>query len=569
MAKKINERLDGQTFLPGMEPPETKEIELIKSVMPHLINAVEAQGGDSSSLSYRANKSGYSAVLFGPQTVFRVAIRGKQNRISVPPALEDVIPANWVRKKTRAGDGYSHLDLVSNAENEYIPLLSALAAATVGRYSKEWDCCSRYLECSDAKKCVHPDKTFAMACGYRKILNSGKIYYGKNRNVDTPKSVADRDARKENNVRYAVIDIETPNRNNDRISQFGLVLIENGHILKSDEILCDPEVPFDSINSQITGIKEEDVQGCMIFPQLWEKVSPYIDGSIVVAHGAHFDLNVLHKCFVAYNLSEPTLQYCDTQKMAKSLWPQLGHYGLRTICNSLGIELDHHHAGSDALAAAQVLIAMLRDGYNVEHDIRDFVSADQKHGSFWVNSSTQKKTSINNLIELLDSISSDGEISMDELLTLANWLISHEEFADKREFREVVELLNNILVDGIVDESEQDELLSLCHQLVDPIAASAPAQNIRLAGQLVCLTGDFTHGTKGEIEELLTAKGAQVIPRVTQKLNYLIVGSLGSDMWVTANYGTKVKKVLELQENGIPVQIIKEDDLFVAIGNMV
>lgn len=44
-------------------------------------------------------------------------------------------------------------------------------------------CCSRYLECSDAKQCVHPDPAFALGCGYRKILASGKIYYGENRNV--------------------------------------------------------------------------------------------------------------------------------------------------------------------------------------------------------------------------------------------------------------------------------------------------------------------------------------------------------------------------------------------------
>ncbi len=52
--------------------------------------------------------------------------------------------------------------------------------------SKEasFGCCSRFEECSDAKKCVHPNKLFSMACQYRHNLDSGRIFYGKNKNID-------------------------------------------------------------------------------------------------------------------------------------------------------------------------------------------------------------------------------------------------------------------------------------------------------------------------------------------------------------------------------------------------
>lgn len=45
-------------------------------------------------------------------------------------------------------------------------------------------CCSRFNECSDYKKCVHKNKLFAYGCLYRRNLESGKIFYGKNRNID-------------------------------------------------------------------------------------------------------------------------------------------------------------------------------------------------------------------------------------------------------------------------------------------------------------------------------------------------------------------------------------------------
>lgn len=48
---------------------------------------------------------------------------------------------------------------------------------------ENFGCCSRYEACSDAKKCIHPDQLFARACSYRRNLEQGKIFYGKNRTI--------------------------------------------------------------------------------------------------------------------------------------------------------------------------------------------------------------------------------------------------------------------------------------------------------------------------------------------------------------------------------------------------
>ncbi len=51
-------------------------------------------------------------------------------------------------------------------------------------YDDHFGCCSRYIQCSDAKKCIHPNKLFSTACAYRRHLEKGHIFYGKNKNVD-------------------------------------------------------------------------------------------------------------------------------------------------------------------------------------------------------------------------------------------------------------------------------------------------------------------------------------------------------------------------------------------------
>lgn len=45
-------------------------------------------------------------------------------------------------------------------------------------------CCHKYLECSDAKKCIHEDLEYSKGCIYRQNLEAGAIFYGKNRNID-------------------------------------------------------------------------------------------------------------------------------------------------------------------------------------------------------------------------------------------------------------------------------------------------------------------------------------------------------------------------------------------------
>jgi hypothetical protein len=41
-------------------------------------------------------------------------------------------------------------------------------------------CCSSYKECSDNNKCLHISEDEYKGCSYRKNLESGKIFYGKN-----------------------------------------------------------------------------------------------------------------------------------------------------------------------------------------------------------------------------------------------------------------------------------------------------------------------------------------------------------------------------------------------------
>ena len=44
-------------------------------------------------------------------------------------------------------------------------------------------CCNDFQRCSDALQCLHQDDRFYNGCLYRKNLEAGKVFYGKNRNI--------------------------------------------------------------------------------------------------------------------------------------------------------------------------------------------------------------------------------------------------------------------------------------------------------------------------------------------------------------------------------------------------
>lgn len=64
----------------------------------------------------------------------------------------------------------------------FASVFASIAEATVVIAGDTFGCCSRYEACSDAKKCIHPNAVF-VACAYKKNLEQGRIFYGKNRNI--------------------------------------------------------------------------------------------------------------------------------------------------------------------------------------------------------------------------------------------------------------------------------------------------------------------------------------------------------------------------------------------------
>lgn len=182
--------MDNQITLVGFESPDYKESLFLENVIQSFKDAVNAKGSNRELVTYKATQldsgsSGYTAVFFHNFTVFRLKLRGKQHYISVPLMFYKLIPDDYPTQQMKSDPKYIRIIVDSKHPVEsYSEFLTMLVGESVDRYPHEWGCCSRYEACSDAKTCIHPDKTFALGCSYRKALNSGRIFYGKNRNIN-------------------------------------------------------------------------------------------------------------------------------------------------------------------------------------------------------------------------------------------------------------------------------------------------------------------------------------------------------------------------------------------------
>jgi len=367
--------------------------------------------------------------------------------------------------------------------------------------------------------------------------------------------------------RYIAFDVETPNYANDRISAIGVTVIENGVVVDDIYTLVNPEVHFDSFNIHLTGITPELVADKPTFPQLWAKIEPVMGSGLLIAHNAPFDMGVLAHCLNAYHIEwQPFTYYACTCSMGRACYPYLENHKLNTLCEYLGLDLTHHNAGSDSRACAGLLLDYIGHGIKVDRFLRRYdleQCRTQRH--IPKAQPTESTSQLLGLKYLLSSITADGELSDEEVFSLQSWMDQNISLRGNFPFDKIFETVGAALADGILESVELQAMLLLFEQITDPVANACGCDDFDIACKTFCLTGEFEFGDRSSVEALFSQRGGLPTNSVTKKTNYVIVGSKGSVAWSAGNYGTKVKKALELQDKGVSVQIVKEQDISILI----
>lgn len=204
-----------------------------------------------------------------------------------------------------------------------------------------------------------------------------------------------------------------------------------------------------------------------------------------------------------------------------------------------------------------VLERILKDNYISEYEKLELIEAvSATRYSIMYNES---RVALQVLKGIIDGIISDKIIDDNEVYNLKRWLDDNDYLEDIYPYDKIVYSIKKVLEDGEISTEEKDRLLYEFNEIVNP--SKDCCEKIDFNGKTFCLTGEFLFGSKDDVSNLLQEKGAIEKSGVSSKLDYLIVGLVGSDAWKYGNYGGKILKAKELQEKGVNVKIVDENIL--------
>jgi len=161
---------------------------------------------------------------------------------------------------------------------------------------------------------------------------------------------------------FAAIDFETANEQPSSVCSVGVVIVRGGQIVDSFYSLIHPEPEYYKwFCQQVHGLCEEDTWDAPIFPAVWSRIEPLIEGLPLVAHNARFDEGCLKAAFRVYQMDYPDYQFFDTLAASRRHFGcALPNHQLQTVSAACGFDLEnHHHALADAEACAHIAIIIL------------------------------------------------------------------------------------------------------------------------------------------------------------------------------------------------------------------
>ncbi|MDP2423675.1 MAG: exonuclease domain-containing protein [Bacteroidales bacterium] len=161
---------------------------------------------------------------------------------------------------------------------------------------------------------------------------------------------------------FAVIDIETTGTSaqRGRITEIAIYVFDGNKVIDSFVSLVNPECPIPYFITRLTGISDYMVADAPRFCEIARKVVEMTENNVFVAHNVSFDYNFVREEFRRLGYEYRREKLC-TVSLSRKLIPGHRSYSLGSICQDLGIEIEHRHrAAGDAKATVNLLVHLLK-----------------------------------------------------------------------------------------------------------------------------------------------------------------------------------------------------------------
>ncbi len=156
---------------------------------------------------------------------------------------------------------------------------------------------------------------------------------------------------------FVAFDIETTglNAQSDRMTEIGAVIFSGSEIKEVFNTFVDPQRHIPPDITQLTGIRDSDVQGAPLEKEALERFMAFAGDRPLIAHNAHFDVGFMTAAARRSGLRFSPV-FLDTLALSQALCPELKRFKLDIVSKHLGLpDFNHHRASDDAMVAARIM----------------------------------------------------------------------------------------------------------------------------------------------------------------------------------------------------------------------
>ncbi|MET4634660.1 exonuclease domain-containing protein [Kaistia defluvii] len=196
--------------------------------------------------------------------------------------------------------------------------------------------------------------------------------------------------------RFFALDVETANNHRGSICQIGVACVRPDNSIETWVTLVNPQTRI-WLWSGLHGITAERVEGAPTFADVLPVLEVALRGHTVYQHSG-FDRSAVAAACADIDLVAPAWLWHNSVQVARAAWPELkgnGGHGLASLKAHLGLRFNHHDAGEDARAAAEVVLHA--------EGVRAKASSTASRGDLGRSPSTPSRLSISAQLEAIES----------------------------------------------------------------------------------------------------------------------------------------------------------------------
>ena len=156
------------------------------------------------------------------------------------------------------------------------------------------------------------------------------------------------------NITFVVFDTETTGFSpaKDRLVEIGAVKIRNGESLGQKSWLINPRRYIPSYVQKVHNITPDMVKDSPTFAEVYPEFLEFIDGAVLIAHNAAFDVRFITAEAERNNLPVPRNAVLDSLTLFRHWYPQRKSYQVRDLIELFDLStagLQEHRATDDSL----------------------------------------------------------------------------------------------------------------------------------------------------------------------------------------------------------------------------